>query len=83
MRDLPVELATAGFFVVGAGAIAKPRLVTAQSGILHLTAARRNEVRAVVCQVRATWPLRDPIQGRDRQARSKTKRKTNHRKLIP
>jgi hypothetical protein len=47
MRDLPVYLAIAGFFVMGVGAIVKPRLVTAQFEILDLSAAGRNEVRAV------------------------------------
>lgn len=47
MRDLPVYLAIAGLFVMGNGATAKPRIVAAQFGILDLTAAGRNEVRAV------------------------------------
>jgi Domain of unknown function (DUF4345) len=47
MRDLPVYFAIAGFFAMGIGAIAKPHLVTAQFDILDLTAAGRNEVRAV------------------------------------
>jgi hypothetical protein len=37
MRDLSVHLAIAGFFVMGIGAIARPRLVTAQFAILDLT----------------------------------------------
>ena len=47
MKDLPVYLAIAGFFVMGIGAITKPHLVTAHFDILDLTAAGRNEVRAV------------------------------------
>jgi hypothetical protein len=47
MQDLPVLLAIAGFAVMGIGAIAKPALVMAQFGILELTPAGRNEVRAV------------------------------------
>jgi hypothetical protein len=47
MQDLPVLIAIAGFTVMGIGAIAKPALVTAQFGILELTPAGRNEVRAV------------------------------------
>ncbi|MCZ8167104.1 DUF4345 family protein [Silanimonas sp.] len=47
MQDLPVILAIAGFTVMGVGAIAKPAFVTAQFGILELTPAGRNEVRAV------------------------------------
>jgi hypothetical protein len=47
MQDLPVLLAIAGFTAMGIGAIAKPALVTAPFGILELTLAGRNEVRAV------------------------------------
>jgi hypothetical protein len=47
MRDLPVYLAIVGFFAMGIGALVKPRVVTAQFGILDLTPAGRNEVRAV------------------------------------
>jgi hypothetical protein len=47
MQDLPVLIAIAGFTVMGISAIAKPALVTAQFGILELTPAGRNEVRAV------------------------------------
>lgn len=47
MHDLPILLAIAAFIVMGVGAIAKPTLVTAQFGILDLTPAGRNEVRAV------------------------------------
>jgi Domain of unknown function (DUF4345) len=47
MQDLPILIAIAGFTVMGIGAIAKPAFVTAQFGILELTPAGRNEVRAV------------------------------------
>ena len=47
MQDLPVLLAIAGLTVMGVGAIAKPAFVPAQFGILELTPAGRNEVRAV------------------------------------
>ena len=47
MRDPPVDLAIAGFFVMGIRAIAKPSLVTALFGILELRAAGRNDVCAV------------------------------------
>jgi hypothetical protein len=47
MQDLPVLFAIAGFTVMGIGEIAKPAFVTAQLGILALTQAGRNEVRAV------------------------------------
>ena len=47
MNDLPIYLAMSGFIVMGLGAVIKPLLVTAQFGILELSAAGRNEVRAV------------------------------------
>lgn len=47
MQDLPVYLAIAGFLAMGIGALLKPRLVTAQFDIPELSAAGRNEVRAV------------------------------------
>jgi hypothetical protein len=47
MKDLPVYLAIIGFVVMGLGAIVRPVLVTAQFGIVELTLAGRNEVRAV------------------------------------
>jgi hypothetical protein len=47
MQNLPLLIAIAAFTVMGIGAIAKPAFVTAQSGILKLTPAGRNEVRAV------------------------------------
>jgi hypothetical protein len=47
MQDLPILIAIAGFTVMGIGAIAKPAFVTAQFGILELTRAGRNKVRAV------------------------------------
>jgi hypothetical protein len=47
MNDLPIYLAMCGFIVMGLGALIKPLLVTTQFGILELSAAGRNEVRAV------------------------------------
>ena len=47
MQDLPILFAITVFTVMGIGAIAKPAFVTAQFGILDLTPAGRNEVRAV------------------------------------
>lgn len=47
MQDLPVYIAIAGFLAMGIGALLKPRLVTAQFNIPELSAAERNEVRAV------------------------------------
>ena len=47
MKDLPIYLAMSGFIVMGLGAVIKPLLVTAQFGILELSTAGRNEVRAV------------------------------------
>ena len=47
MKDLPVYFAALGFALMGLGALFKPSLVTVQFGIPTLTAAGRNEVRAV------------------------------------
>jgi hypothetical protein len=47
MQNLPILIAIAVFAFMGIGAIAKPAFVTAQFGILKLTPAGRNEVRAV------------------------------------
>jgi hypothetical protein len=47
MRDLPIYVAMAAFLLMGMGALARPTLVTAQFGMPDLTAAGRNEVRAV------------------------------------
>jgi hypothetical protein len=47
MRDLPIYIAISAFLLMGAGALAKPTLVTAQFGMPDLTAAGRNEIRAV------------------------------------
>lgn len=47
MRDLPIYVAMAAFLLMGVGALARPTLVTAQFGMPDLTAAGRNEVRAV------------------------------------
>jgi hypothetical protein len=43
MKDLPLYLAIAGFFVMGICAIAKPHLVTSQIDIVDLTAAGRTK----------------------------------------
>jgi hypothetical protein len=48
MRDLPVCLAIAALLAMGIGAMMKPRLLTAHFGIFELSAAGRNEVRAVM-----------------------------------
>jgi hypothetical protein len=47
MRDLPIYVAMGAFLLMGVGALARPTLVTAQFGMSELTAAGRNEVRAV------------------------------------
>ena len=47
MRDLPIYVAMGAFLLIGVGALARPTLVTAQFGMSELTAAGRNEVRAV------------------------------------
>jgi hypothetical protein len=47
MPDLPIYVAMGAFLLMGVGALARPTLVTAQFGMPDLTAAGRNEVRAV------------------------------------
>jgi hypothetical protein len=47
MQDLPVYLAMTGFLLMGVGALLKPVLVTGQFGVRELSAAGRNEIRAV------------------------------------
>ncbi|MEI7970503.1 MAG: DUF4345 family protein [Betaproteobacteria bacterium] len=47
MKDSSVYLVIIGFSVMGLGALVRPVLVTAQFGILDLTPAGRNEIRAV------------------------------------
>jgi len=49
MQHPPALLGITGLTVMGIGAIANPAVVTAQFGILELTPAGRNEVRAVGC----------------------------------
>lgn len=54
---------------MGNGAIAKPRLVTAQFGILELTAAGRNDARAVYsgCGVHDELGTRSAVNGMGRR----------------
>jgi hypothetical protein len=47
LNDLPVLLAILGFVVMGIGALVSPQRVSRQFDIPTLTAAGRNEVRAV------------------------------------
>jgi hypothetical protein len=43
MKDLPLYLAIAGFFVMGICAIAKPHIVTSKIDIVDLTVAGRTK----------------------------------------
>jgi hypothetical protein len=47
LNDLPILLAILGFVVMGIGALVSPQRVSRQFDIPTLTAAGRNEVRAV------------------------------------
>lgn len=47
MQNLPIYIAIAGFLAMGMGAMLKPVMVTKPFGIPDLSAAGRNEVRAV------------------------------------
>jgi hypothetical protein len=55
MQDLPVLLTITGLTVMGITATAEPAFMTARLGILDLTAAGRNEVRASMAASALSW----------------------------